>query len=258
MTMILLIDAGNTRIKWALAEVGGALGQWTTSGSVAQGQLALLEDAWRGLHATQAIVANVAGPAVGTTLQQTWSRTIGANGAPLDFFVSQQEAGGVRNAYRQPQQLGSDRLAAAIGAHALFPATSLIVATCGTATTIDAVTADGVFVGGMILPGLRLMASSLARNTAQLPDVLQQSERLPPFADNTEEAIISGCIAAQAGAIERSVATQARLHPDDGARLIMSGGAAASIAPHLAIPFNRVDNLVLIGLQAFVQQRSLK
>ncbi len=172
------------------------------------------------------------------------------------IFVSQQEACGVHNAYRQPHQLGSDRFASAIGAHALFPATSLIVATCGTATTVDAVTADGVFVGGMILPGLRLMASSLARNTAQLPDVLQQSERLPPFADNTEEAIIGGCIAAQAGAIERAFATHARLNPDEPARLILSGGAAASIAPHLAIPYTHVDNLVLIGLQTFVQQRA--
>jgi type III pantothenate kinase len=253
--MMLLVDAGNTRIKWALAEATGALGQWTTSGSVAQGQLALLADAWRGLHATQALVANVAGPAIGAALQQVWSHTLGAGGAPLENFVSQSEAAGVRNAYRQPQQLGSDRLAAAIAAHALVPDIPLIIATCGTATTIDAVTADGVFIGGMILPGLRLMASSLARNTAQLPEVLQQGEHLPPFADNTEEAIIGGCIAAQAGAIERAYASHARLNPDEPARLIMSGGAAASIAPHLAIPYTHVDNLVLIGLQTFAQQR---
>jgi type III pantothenate kinase len=253
--MILLIDAGNTRIKWALADPTGVLGQWATSGSVAQGQLALLEEAWRGLRATSALVSNVAGPAVHLALQQAWSRSLGALGAPLDNFVSQQAAGGVSNAYRQPQQLGSDRFASAIGAHALFPATSLIVATCGTATTVDAVTADGLFAGGMILPGLRLMASSLARNTAQLPEVLQQSERLTPFADNTEEAIISGCIAAQAGAIERAVATHERMNPDQAARLIMSGGAAALIAPHLAIPHTTVDNLVLIGLQTFIQQR---
>jgi type III pantothenate kinase len=181
------------------------------------------------------------------------SRAVDARPVPIEWFVSLPSLAGVRNGYRQPQQLGSDRFASAIGAHALFPDRTLIIATCGTATTIDAVTADGVFTGGMILPGLNLMASSLARNTAQLPEVLQHSERLAPFADNTEEAIISGCIAAQVGAIERAFA-YVRLGADESAQCIVSGGAAASIASHLAIPYTPVDNLVLIGLQAVARQ----
>lgn len=254
--MILLIDAGNTRIKWALTEADGGLSKWITSGSIGQSDVAQLEDGWRRLTVTEAIIANVAGQEIGEALKQVLARIGSEAPVPTTWLASQAQAGGVRNSYRHPAQLGSDRFASAIGAHALFPDTALLIATCGTATTLDSLTADGVFTGGMILPGLRLMASSLARNTAQLPEVLQQSERLSPFADNTEEAIIGGCIAAQVGAIERAFAVHASLHAGEPVQAIMSGGAAAAVEPHLAIPYVHVDNLVLIGLHVLAQQRS--
>jgi type III pantothenate kinase len=100
----------------------------------------------------------------------------------------------------------------------------------------------------MILPGLNLMASALARNTAQLPQVDDALAVTGQFADNTDAAIASGCIAAQAGAIERAVTAHALA--SGPVRCILSGGAAARIAPHLSVPHERVDNLVLIGLQA--------
>jgi len=131
----------------------------------------------------------------------------------------------------------------------MFPQQALLVATCGTATTIDAISADGVFSGGMILPGLKLMAASLARNTAQLPQVSADGDQLPLFADNTEEAIVAGCISAQVGAIERAYA--AYRDKLDGAplRCLVAGGAGALLMRHLAIPCQHVDNLVLPGLQ---------
>src|SRR3990167_9271740 len=101
----------------------------------------------------------------------------------------------------------------------------------------------------MILPGPGLMAASLSSHTAQLPQVEQLDAAPTPFADNTDDAIVNGCIAAQAGAIERAVAAHARLHRRAEIQCILSGGAAAIIAPHLAISYDRVDNLVLIGLQ---------
>jgi type III pantothenate kinase len=120
------------------------------------------------------------------------------------------------------------------------------VANCGTATTIDAVTADGRFLGGMILPGLGLMATSLARNTAQLPQIAQGGKLPSGFADNTDDAILSGLLAAQAGAIEHACA----LHQAQAC--LISGGAAAYIAPALPahLPHRLVDNIVLIGLHA--------
>jgi type III pantothenate kinase len=250
--MLLLVDAGNTRVKWAVidrAQANPVLGQWHASGTVARAQASELVDIWRTFRIGRVLMSNVAGHDMRDELETAVLRALGTKPVPLEWFASCVELGGVRSSYLNPTQLGCDRFASAIGAHALFPQQPLIVATCGTATTIDAVNADGVFVGGMILPGLGLMATSLAKNTAQLPQVALQTSLTQPFADNTDAAIVSGCLAAQAGAIERAVVAHAKAHPDTPISCILAGGAADLIAPHLTIAHQRVDNLVLIGLQ---------
>jgi type III pantothenate kinase len=236
--MLLLIDAGNTRVKWALAAPGAAPGQWSDSGAVAHAELDELAACWQGRKVSRAIVSNVAGAGMRERLRPLLPP------ADISWFASVARLAGVRNGYRDPAQLGCDRFAAAIGARALAPGQALVVATCGTATTIDALTAGGDFLGGMILPGLGLMASSLAKNTAQLPQVAAGGALPAGFADNTDDAILAGCLAAQAGAIERAVALL-------GAGLCMlSGGAARAIAPALSAPHRLVDNIVLVGLHA--------
>jgi len=234
--MLLLIDAGNTRIKWALVSADSAAGAWLASGAVAHAQLESLQAAWAGLDISQVLLSNVAGSAIAARLQAMLP-------VQAQLFASLPQLAGIVNAYRDPSQLGCDRFAAAIGAHALAPQQALIVANCGTATTIDAITADGVFLGGMILPGLGLMASSLARNTAQLPQIGDANKAPTGFANNTDDAILSGCLAAQAGAIERAV----RMH--GATACLLSGGAAPRIALALSIPFQLVDNIVMTGLQ---------
>lgn len=242
--MLLLIDAGNTRIKWALAAPAGAPGAWLASGAVTHAQLDTLQAAWRSLAISAVLLSNVAGTAIGARLRAQLPACLPPQA--IATFASLPALAGVTNDYREPSQLGCDRFAAAIGAHALAPGQAVIVANCGTATTIDAVTADGVFLGGMILPGLGLMASSLARNTAQLPQIAGNSPLPAGFADNTDDAILSGCLAAQAGAIERAV----RMH--GASACLLSGGAAPRIAPALAlpVPLHLVDNIVMLGLQA--------
>ena len=247
--MILLVDAGNTRIKWALAAPGAALGDWLASDALPHAGLDSLAQAWRGALAGRALggalLANVAGPALGARLRQALPAEL--PDAAIHWFASLPQLAGLRNGYRNPAQLGCDRFAAAIGARALAPRQAIIVANCGTATTIDAIDADGLFLGGMILPGLGLMAGSLARNTAQLPQLGQPGQRyVAPtgFADNTDDAIVSGCLAAQAGAIERACAAHGAVE------CIVSGGAAPFIAPALALPHRVVEHIVLIGLHA--------
>ncbi|MDQ2991096.1 MAG: type III pantothenate kinase [Pseudomonadota bacterium] len=242
--MLLLIDAGNTRIKWALAADDAPLGQWTGSGAVTHAELNHLPASWQQHRVTRAIVSTVAGVKVRDQLQLMLPTTA------IDWFASVAELAGVRNGYRNPAQLGCDRFAAAIGAHALEPGKALVVATCGTATTIDALSAEGDFIGGMILPGLGLMASSLARNTAQLPQIAASGAIPAGFADNTDDAILSGCLSAQAGAIERACGLL-------GASLcILSGGAARYIAPALSAPYRMVDNIVMVGLHAAATSRT--
>jgi type III pantothenate kinase len=235
--MLLLIDAGNTRVKWALARAGAAAGEWLAHGAVPHAALASLAQAWQGQRVARVLVSNVAGAA----LRERLAALLPV--AP-EWFASTASLAGLVNGYRNPAQLGCDRFAAALGAHTLAPGRALIVATCGTATTIDAVSADGVFIGGMILPGLALMAASLARNTAQLPQVAPAAAAPPVFADNTDDAIVSGCLSAQAGAIERAFAAH------HAALCLVSGGAASYIAPALAVPHRLAENIVLVGLHA--------
>ncbi|MDB5991705.1 MAG: type pantothenate kinase [Herbaspirillum sp.] len=272
--MLLLIDAGNTRIKWAMAADDAVVAPnrmsaaWLHSGAVARADWMQLRDIWRlavdgAADATlrRVLISNVAGAALRDQLQtlltqlsellneQLNAQLNAPSNAPapqIEWLVSQAALGGIQNKYLQPAQLGCDRFAAAIAAHALFPDQALLVATCGTATTIDAITPDGSFIGGMILPGLGLMATSLALNTAQLPQIAAIDAAAALFADNTEQAIISGCIAAQTGAIEHAVRLHRKQYAD--VRCILTGGAGVYLTSHLAEPHERLDNLVLIGL----------
>ncbi|MDL2284568.1 type III pantothenate kinase [Oxalobacter sp. OttesenSCG-928-P03] len=253
--MLLLIDAGNTLIKWALAlsDTSGAPGHasWLHTGETRHDELEKLEHLWQDASSERAIkrilISNVAG-------LETKKRIVALlrNLRPAPFrttwFASAPVLAGVKNGYTDFSQLGSDRFASLVGARSLFPGKNLVVVTCGTATTIDTLTADGSFVGGMILPGLRLMASSLFGNTAQLPDIGRMTDDIPEFATDTISAIRNGCMTAQAGAIEHAVTIHAR-HLDN-VHCILSGGAAKLVLPYLSIPAQIVDNLVLVGLQA--------
>ncbi len=250
---ILLIDAGNTRIKW---------GWLDPSGHVAAGEVQLHEhldaltthwQASRPATATPAAPLTVWLCSVAGTARDTALRAQLAQAFPAAMTVHQvattAEMGGVRNGYRNPSQLGTDRWVSAIGAHALWPATPLLVVTAGTATTLDVVSADGEFRGGMILPGLTLMLQSLARRTAQLPDIGEADIVDPPaWADNTEDAIALGCLAAQTGAIVHAWQALTRETSDVQPLCILSGGARHAIAPALPVPFVMHDNLVLEGL----------
>ncbi len=240
--MLLLVDAGNTRVKWAAARPGAAAGDWIASGALAHDELPALASQWQSLPLpfTQVLVANVAGAAVAARIEAALAAAAPQAGAP-HWFRSQAACAGVVNGYRDPGQLGCDRFASQIGARHRHPGRALLVVTAGTATTVDALDASGRFIGGMILPGLRTMAQSLALNTALLPAVDDaRTGRL--FADNTQEAIVSGCLQAQVGAILQA---HAQL---PSALCVLSGGAAPYVAPQLPFACERIDNLVLLGL----------
>jgi type III pantothenate kinase len=244
--MLLLIDAGNTRIKWAVLDSAQApkLGDWMQMGSLSHQELIDGVAPWHAFAITRVVVSNVAG----TLMRDQLVNSFQCSAKSVEWLTSQPALAGIKNQYRNPVQLGSDRFAAAIAARALFPDQALLIATCGTALTIDAVTAEGDFIGGMIAPGLKLMAQSLAENAAQLSAVAMKSERfVTHFANHTDEAMWSGCVAAQAGAIEHALRDFAVYGVEP--LCVVSGGAAKYIMPSLKIPYKFVDNLVLIGLQ---------
>ncbi|MCM8596117.1 type III pantothenate kinase [Accumulibacter sp.] len=232
--MIVAIDAGNSRIKWAVHERSG----WLDRGVLATADVAWLADAadeWPAV--ARVVVCNVAGKAVAEAI----SSVLGKRYGRIVFLHPSAEACGVRNGYEHAWQLGADRWAALIGARGLSTAACLVVC-AGTATTVDLLDGTGLFRGGLILPGFDLMRESLARHTAQLP-FAEGAFRDEPR--NTEDAIFSGCLQAQLGAVERVFGTLAR---ECDARCLLTGGAAGHLAAHLQIPFECVDDLILKGL----------
>ena len=235
--MIIAIDAGNSRIKWG---IHGAAG-WLDVGVLATADVACLSEAadeWP--VNSRVVVCNVAGSQVGETITQILSPRHGK----ISFVHPSAAACGVLSTYERPGQLGADRWAALIGARALLVSACLVVS-AGTATTIDLLGADGVFRGGLILPGFDLMRAALARNTAQLP-LAEGVFRAEPR--NTMDAIVSGCLQAQLGAIERMFSAIAA-EPD--ACCLLTGGGGERLARGLKIPCRLVDNLILDGLVRF-------
>lgn len=235
--MILLIDAGNSRIKWRVVDAGRPL-VTVAEGALAHDAVETLADVCtRHPGLQRALGCNVAGAAIATRIAEACA------GLSLKWLTSTASCAGVRNLYREPAQLGADRWAALIGARALHPHACVVVM-AGTATTIDLLSGAGDFLGGLILPGVALMQHALARGTAQLP-LADGRFALQPRC--TVDAIHSGCMQAQAGAIGRMFG-QIASEPD--ALCLLGGGAADGFADLLEIPVRRVDNLVLNGLGA--------
>jgi type III pantothenate kinase len=234
--LILAVDAGNTRVKWALHDGR----QFISDGWVAQVDLASLDTQWAALPAPAAIViANVAGHEVGQKLRAATGRwqTIPR------WACSVRSQAGVFNRYDDPSQLGVDRWAALIGARSVS-SRACVVVNAGTATTIDALAEQGEFIGGLIVPGFDLMHESLAANTAGLSSARGDFK---PFPNMTRDAITTGALQALCGAVERMrEAMLSAGHKDP--ELIFSGGAGELLARHMGKAVRVVDKLVLTGL----------
>jgi len=241
----LLIDVGNTFLKWGLFHAGpdgSAREHRLESGHALHDEIMALPAHFAKLPTpAKIVISNVAGSRIRSAtirILEVWPD------APAPFWLVPQESQcGVINSYRNPAQLGSDRWAALIGARHLLGERAAMVVVCGTATTLDFLSAEGQFKGGMIMPGLGLMLRSLHEGTAALPD---QDGIFSHYPTQTVDAIASGCQHAQAGAIERLYSLEARNTPD--VVCLLSGGSAGTVAPRLTIPFQLHENLVLEGL----------
>ncbi len=237
--MILCIDAGNTRVKFGIHAQAG----WQLRDAIAHDSLAapaeLVEQIAARVHAlpvvpSRILACSVAGDpllAAITALGARWN-------LPVEWLRSSPNACGVRNGYARPEQLGNDRWAALIAARSRVEQACVVVM-AGTATTVDVLDADGNFRGGLVLPGLTLMRRALATYTARLPVAQGSYQSLP---DNTDDAIVSGCLAATAGAI-------AHMQGQAGSDIcLLSGGDAQSLGTLLSGHVLTVPDLVLEGL----------
>lgn len=245
--MILVVHIGSSRMKWGLHGPRGWIAHGVTPNAEI-GTLALRE--WQNVpRPVRAIGVNASGEAarVRTEAQLTRWRV------PIEWIVPVREAAGVVNRYDEPSSLCPARWASMVAARRralgseLFPPPCIVV-NAGTLITIDALDANGVFRGGLAMPGLRAMQKSLGESSP--------AWRTPPgvwrdFPTNNADASSTGVLAAATGAIEQ---LRTRVRRDDAAvRCYLTGGAAHDVAPHLAPPVEVVDNLVLEGALTLVE-----
>lgn len=276
----LVIDAGNTAVKWAVGDrqLRRFMGVGVAAHGTVDGLDQRLAAAWRGQRVSSVFATSVTNEAVMRAIDQAVGDCCGV---AVTWYRSQRhfEGHGVSrgvaliNGYREPEQLGADRWHALIAGCALHPGESLVIASAGTATTVDCVRATpdaaAVFVGGVIAPGARLMRESLAQGTARLP--LAETEAAPSVhATGTAEAIAGGVHFAQVGLIEnvaRAFATelvQAGRPPPQ--LLLTCGGAQALVAPltralcarGVVAAVEHEQNLVLRGIALRAQAEHVR
>jgi type III pantothenate kinase len=238
--MKLLLDLGNTRLKWALQQGDG----WLAQGSVAWDEPVegILSEAWSTVPLPTAVYgASVVDAA---REQQLAACVAGAFRAEVTWLRTPAIACGVRNAYAEPQRLGVDRFLAMVAAYADGCAPCVVVSV-GTALTLDALTADGRHLGGLIAPGPQLMQQSLLDATARVRP--ERPGEILDLADNTADAVASGCWQAAAALVDR-FATRMAGRLDGASTLILGGGDAERLAPLLSLPTQLSHDAVLRGL----------
>lgn len=242
--MNLLLDLGNTRLKWALADDR----RWHAHGAIGwqEDVAAELAREWSSLPAP---VAAYGASVVDAPREALVAASVAAAfGQSPRWLRTPVAACGVRNAYAEPQRLGIDRFLAMVAAHVdgLAPC---VLAGVGTALTLDALAADGTHLGGLIAPAPRLMQQSLLGATAQVRPI--HPGRIVEAADNTADAVASGCWLAAAALIERFTRHMAPVL--GGAPLLrLGGGDASALLPLLAQPGQIAHDSVLHGLAAWV------
>ncbi len=251
---VMLIDIGNTRLKWALMDdvrPGAAV--------VAQGAEflehvdRLADGAWSALPSPKRMLGCVvAGDAVKRRTEEQLELW------PLDpsWVVANEACAGLTNGYDHPTRLGADRWVAMVGAWARVcqqfgAGRPVVVVMVGTAVTVEAIDHHGRFLGGLILPGHGIMLRALESGTAGLH---VPTGEVRPFPTNTSDALTSGGTYAIAGAVERT-AQHLQSHCGQEPVCIMTGGAGWKMLPSMTRPFDLIDSLIFDGLLVMAAER---
>jgi len=249
----LALDVGNTRLKWALYDSPHANAKLLQGGAEFLENIdKLAEGAWNALPLPNKVLGCiVAADAVRRRVEdqmESWE-------VSPQWVVSSEKEAGLTNGYDTPTRLGSDRWVAMIGAYhrmlAQGAAQPMVVVMVGTAVTVEAIDANGRFLGGLILPGHGIMLRALESGTAGLHVPTGEVRQFPT---NTSDALTSGGTYAIAGAVECMV-QHVRQHCGREPKCIMTGGAGWKMAPSMTRSFELVDNLIFDGLLYIAQHR---
>lgn len=247
--MMLLVDIGNTRIKWGLSQ-GREIAATDAVVHAGQTSAQIWPAAWHALtRPARVVVANVAGASIGESLRAYCQEHFQLT---PEFVTSAAQAAGVSNGYHEPAQLGADRWAAAIGAFARRGGPVCVIG-CGTAITVDTVSREGRHLGGLIAPGVDTMRRALAAASKLLP--AEPAETIQLFARDTRTAVSSGTWYAAAGFVQRVIA-EVRARQSNAVDVLLTGGDAERLHSLMSEPITLAPHLVLEGLAVLAEARS--
>jgi len=244
--MNLLVDIGNTRLKWAVQQSGNL----DSFGALVHNQddfSATLIASWRLLELPDCIyIACVSSTELKQLLlniiRQLWPV------CPIQEIHTKKYSHGVSNTYLNPEKLGVDRWLAMLGAFKHYSAPVCIV-DFGTAITLDVIDKQGQHLGGMIMPGLTLLKQSLSKSTAELSFCSETHEQ--GLANYTQAAIYNGCLYAVKGFVEAGLMQTAQT-----SRLILTGGDAEFLANNLKLDAVIDTELVFKGMALLSSEQS--
>lgn len=244
---MLLLDCGNSQVKWALIKNNNIVETCRTPYS----KLHNLSDYFKKIPNIQRIYGSAV---CGKHKKEHVARHLPKN---ISWLASERSACGIHNHYRHPAEHGADRWFNALGAR-MFSKNACVIVSCGTAITIDALTDSNQYLGGSIMPGFNLMKEAMSDKTANLD---RPFGRPYPFATTTPNALASGVLDASVGAI---LLMHARLHKrvnQQQTDIILTGGGAKRLYHHFPSTFlldtdiKIVDNLVIFGLLNWIAQQ---
>lgn len=242
--MILYVDIGNTRLKW----LGEAAGQALVRGAFVHRDgdvMAQLQQAWSDLPLpARVLVVSVAGEAMASTLAQWVQRQWGL---ATEFVHSRASGFGVVNAYAEPARMGADRWVAMVAARGLTRGACCAI-DCGTAVTVDVLSAQGRHEGGVIFPGLQLMRLALYRDTQRIPAEPASAAPVALLGHDTASCVASGVQHAVAGGIAR-VVESARARVGASLACFITGGDGPVLAAVLGDDYRLHPDLLFEGLR---------
>jgi type III pantothenate kinase len=249
--MILVIDVGNTRLKWA----------WLTSTGLSDQQAVVHRDAKPALWTAalfngdqkpeRILVSNVAGETMAKNLAKLAKKFYGVK---IEFITAKPQFLELTNGYADPSLLGADRWLAVIGAWTKAR-TALCVVDAGTAVKVDSVDANGQHLGGLIVPGIHMMREALLKRTSDIARAVEQStpSMAGVLANNTIGAVSRGAVFALAGMADRAAEI---IEQSTGVKpqLFITGGDAGMITGTMRARGEIVPDLVLQGLAVIATQ----
>jgi len=244
--MLFAVDIGNTNIKTALFQ---------NEELVKKIIFTSVEDV---IHFAEDHKHNIA--AVSSVVPERLKRFVDSYNSSFKkepFVIKNNLLFNLKIDYETPETLGIDRICSSEGAFVLYKNLStynsnsdnayVLAIDFGTATTVNFITHAGVFIGGMILPGLKMMFESLKSGTAQLP-LVSGEDFDSVIGKSTRESIASGVLNAQAGVVDRAVNFIKKLIAAPSIKIYITGGVAENIIPFIDHTFVYEPNLVLFGI----------